>query len=111
MTKANPHKIVLSRHITEKAMVLAGLEESESNACTKRCDTPKAVFVVDPRASKRQIAEAVEEIYRDQKVKVVKVNTVNVKRKRRRVRRFQGFKPGYKKAIVSFEAGDKIEAV
>jgi large subunit ribosomal protein L23 len=111
MTKQNPHTIVRSRHITEKAMVLAGLEHSESNICTKRCKTPKAVFIVDPRASKRQIAAAVEEIYRENGVKVIKVNTVNVKRKRRRVRRFLGFKPGYRKAIVSFEAGDKIEAL
>ena len=62
MTARNPHSIVLSRHVTEKSMVLAGLEESTSNACTQRCKTPKAVFRVDPKASKRQIAEAIEEI-------------------------------------------------
>ena len=111
MTTRDPHSIVLSRHVTEKGMVLSGLEESESNACTKRCKTPKAVFRVDPKASKRQIAEAVEAIYREQKVKVVKVNTVKMKPKRRSVRRQRGFKSGFKKAIVSFEPGDKIDNV
>lgn len=111
MSNRDPHSIIFSRHVTEKAMVLAGLEESESNMCTKRCNTPKAVFRVDPSANKRQIAEAIEAIYRDQGVKVVKVNTVNMKRKRRRVRRFLGFKSGFKKAIVSFEPGDKIDNV
>ncbi len=111
MTTRNPHSIVISRHVTEKAMVLAGLEESESNLSTKRCKTPKAVFRVDPKASKRQIAEAIEEIYSDQKIKVVKVNTIKMKPKRRTVRRQRGFKSGFKKAIVSFEPGDKIDNV
>ena len=111
MTARNPHSIVLSRHVTEKAMVLAGLEEATSNVCTQRCKTPKAVFRVDPKASKRQIAEAVEAIYHDQGVKVVKVNTIKMKPKRRTVRRQRGFKSGFKKAIVSFEPGDKIDNV
>jgi large subunit ribosomal protein L23 len=37
------------------------------------------------------------------------VNTINVKPKERRVRGRSGFKAAFKKAIVTFEAGDKIE--
>ena len=103
--------IIKTRHVTEKSMVLAGLESSESNVCTSRCKTPKAVFKVDPRATKQQIAKAIEEIYSAKKVKVTKVNTVTVHPKKRTVRGRPGQRAGYKKAIVSFEAGDQIEEV
>lgn len=109
--KRNPYAVIRSRHVTEKAMTLAGLEESESNPCTRACKTPKAVFLVDPSANKREIAQAVEEIYKEQKVKVVKVNTTRNKPKQRRVRGKIGYKSGFKKAVVSFEPGDRLDNV
>ena len=66
----------------------------------------KYVFVVDKRANKIQIADAVEEIF---KVKVEKVNTVNVKGKMKRMGRTQGKRPNYKKAIVKLAPGETIE--
>ena len=66
----------------------------------------KYVFVVDKRANKIQIADAVEEIF---KVKVEKVNTVNVKGKTKRMGRTQGKRPDYKKAIVKLAPGETIE--
>jgi len=66
----------------------------------------KYVFVVDKRANKIQIADAVEEIF---KVKVEKVNTVNVKGKTKRMGRTQGKRPNYKKAIVKLAQGETIE--
>ncbi len=66
----------------------------------------KYVFVVDKRANKIQIADAVEEIF---KVKVEKVNTVNVKGKTKRMGRTQGKRPNYKKAIVKLAPGETIE--
>jgi len=66
----------------------------------------KYVFVVDKRANKIQIADAVEEIF---KVKVEKVNTVNVKGKTKRKGRTQGKRPNYKKAIVKLAPGETIE--
>lgn len=109
MTKRNPYDIVLSRHMTEKAHVLQSLQANASNPCVKRCSTPKYVFIVDKNANKQEIAEAIEEIYSEAKLRVISVNTINVKQKARRVRGRKGVKAGFKKAIVSLQPGDVIE--
>jgi large subunit ribosomal protein L23 len=109
MQKKSPFDIVLSRHVTEKSRVLEQLQFNSSNACVKKCDAPKYVFIVDKRANKQEIAAAVEEIYSAMKIRVVSVNTISNKPKPRRVRGRAGLKPGFKKAIVTLEAGDSIE--
>jgi large subunit ribosomal protein L23 len=109
MQKKSPYDIVKSRHVTEKARVMEQLHTNSSNPCVKKCESPKYVFVVDKRANKQEIAQALEEIYADRKIKVVAVNTVTVKPKARRVRGRPGLKPGFKKAVVTLEAGDSIE--
>ena len=63
-------------------------------------------FEVDKRASKPQIASAVEEIF---KVGVVDVNTMRVTGKPRRVRTRAGKTRDWKKAIVTLREGDSIE--
>jgi len=108
MQNNSPYAIVKARHVTEKAKVLEQLQFNSSNPCVKKCDAPKYVFIVDKRANKQQIARAIEEIYADEKIKVVAVNTVTVKPKGRRVRGRAGMKSGFKKAIVTLEAGDAI---
>jgi len=109
MLKKSPFDIILSKHITEKSRVLEQLQFNSSNPCVKKCNTPKYVFIVDKRANKQEIATAIEEIYSDKKIKVVSVNTITAKPKPRRVRGRPGMKPGFKKAIVTLEAGDSIE--
>lgn len=109
MQKKSPFNIVLSRHVTEKSRVLELLQSNSSNPCVRKCTTPKYVFIVHKRANKQEIAEAVEEIYAERKIKVVSVNTINAKPKPRRMRGRSGIKPGFKKAIVTLEAGDSIE--
>lgn len=111
MTRKNPYSIILKEYVTEKSMVLAGLEKSTSNACTSRCSSPKAMFIVDVNATKPEIASAIEEIYSERGVKVVKVNTLRVPRKQKQRRGVKGFTAGFKKAIVTFEPGDSIENV
>jgi len=106
--KKSPYSIIASRYVTEKANVLADLHTAMSNKCVKKCENPKAVFLVKPDANKCEIAEAIEKIYGN-KVKVVKVNTINTKPKKRRVRGHLGFKKGFKKAIITFEKGDIID--
>lgn len=64
-------------------------------------------FVVDARANKIEIKQAVEEIFG---VKVVQVRTINVHRKAKRVQRYEGFKSAYKKAIVRLAPGQTISA-
>ncbi|MCL6634692.1 MAG: 50S ribosomal protein L23 [Peptococcaceae bacterium] len=66
----------------------------------------KYTFVVDPKANKTEIKQAVEKIF---KVKVEKVNTMRVKGKFKRVRNVLGKTPDIKKAIVTLRKGDKIE--
>ena len=109
MKKKSPYDVIKSRYITEKASVMSQLQHSASNICVNRCSTPKYVFLVDKQANKKEIAEAIEEIYAGKSVKVTSVNTINIKPKRRRMRGRVGMKPGFKKAIVSLSDGDTIE--
>jgi large subunit ribosomal protein L23 len=109
MLKRSPFEIILSKHVTEKSRVLEQLQFNTINPSVKKCDAPKYVFVVDKKANKQEIAKAIEEIYSEKKIKVVSVNTLNAKPKARRMRGRPGVKPGFKKAIVTLEAGDSIE--
>lgn len=62
--------------------------------------------VADRRATKPQIRNAVQELF---KVKVTKINTLSVRGKFRRQRTSQaGQAPSWKKAIVTLKDGDKI---
>lgn len=69
-------------------------------------DTNEYVFVVDKKANKLQIKNAVEKLFN---VKVDKVNTLNVKAKSGRFRMTEYTVPGYKKAVVKLHEGQKIE--
>lgn len=86
------HTIIKRPLVTEKTTSL--MEEN------------KYCFVVDPRANKHQIKQAVEEIF---KVKVVAVNTSNVLGKIKRQGRYSGRRPSWKRAIVTLESGNRIE--
>lgn len=69
-------------------------------------------FEVHQEANKIQIKAAVQETF---SVKVKAVNTLNVKAKaktrqvRRGAGRIKGTRPGWKKAIVTLEAGNHID--
>ena len=108
MTKS-PYEIIYSRYVTEKSTMLSALKDAQSNACLKKCDKPKYVFLVDPKANKREIAWAIETIFRDKKIKVLSVNTINIHPKTKRVRGRAGRTKHKKKAIVTLEAGDNID--
>lgn len=86
--------ILKSPHVTEKASDLA-----EKN---------QYVFKVWPRAHKLEIEKAVEDLYG---VKVIAVRIINIPKKAKRVGKSQGFKSGYKKAIISLKKGQKIEVI
>lgn len=109
--KKDPYQIVKHLHVTEKSQMLETLKNANSNASLARCESPKYVFVVDPRANKQEIAWAVEEIYHGNGIKVVAVNTINVKSKVRRVRGRLGTKKAFKKAVVTLKPGDSIDTL
>lgn len=89
----NPFEIIKTVRLTEK-----GTRQSEKyNQYT---------VVADRLATKPQIKQAVQELF---KVKVVAVNTLNVRGKFRRQRTSQAGKSAdWKKAIVTLKEGHKI---
>ena len=104
-----PYQIIKRRRVTEKARVLENLQHAKSNRSVSRCESPKVVFDVCPKANKTQIAWAVEQIYSEKKVKVVSVNTIKVYAKQRRVRGRLGMTSSSKKAVVTLRPGDVID--
>jgi large subunit ribosomal protein L23 len=66
----------------------------------------KYVFVVMPAATSSEVKKAVQSLYG---VKVIKVNMINVPGKKRRLGQSEGFRPGFRKAIVTLSPEDKIE--
>ena len=60
----------------------------------------KYTFKVNKKATKVEIAKAVEKLF---EVKVLKVNTMTVKGKTKRVRYKEGKTPDWKKAIVTID--------
>jgi large subunit ribosomal protein L23 len=89
---ARHYDTILAPVITEKATYL-----SEQN---------KVVFKVSMDATKPEIAQAVEELF---KVTVTKVNTVVVKGKTKRWRGRPGRRNDIKKAIVTLAEGQSID--
>jgi large subunit ribosomal protein L23 len=92
MPAVRHYDTIVSPVITEKATML-----SEQN---------KVVFRVAPNATKPQIAEAIENLF---KVSVVKVNTLNVKGKTKRFRGRAGRRSDVKKAIVTLAEGQSLD--
>ena len=60
----------------------------------------KYTFKVNKKATKVDIANAVEKLF---EVKVVKVNTISVKGKEKRMGAHTGMRPDWKKAIVTID--------
>ena len=92
--ETNPYKVIIRPIITEKSSIAAAYGQY--------------TFLVDQRANKLEIAEAVSYIF---DVDVVKVRIINRPAKfgrwgRKRVKRH----PAEKKAIVTLPAGQTIEA-
>ncbi len=87
----NPHEVLVKPIITERS---TGLMEDN-----------KYTFKVDKNANKIEIKHAVETIF---KVDVIEVRTMNVKGKLKRQGRTSGMTPGWKKAIVTVKAGQRL---
>lgn len=81
-----PEDIIIAPVITEKSN--DGMQEG------------KYTFEVNKKATKIDIANAVEKLF---EVKVLKVNTVTVKGKTKRMGRYEGKTSDWKKAIVTID--------
>jgi large subunit ribosomal protein L23 len=92
MSALKHYDTILAPVITEKSTML-----SEHN---------KVVFRVPLDATKTQVKEAVEALF---KVKVAAVNTIRVKGKTKRFRGLEGKRSDRKKAIVTLAEGHSID--
>lgn len=76
-----------------------------TDKATRLLENNQYSFVVDRYSDKISIKTAIEFLF---DVKVVKVNTCRLPRKQKRVGKYIGWKPQYKKAIVTLSEGDVI---
>jgi large subunit ribosomal protein L23 len=72
---------------------------------TRLLENNQYSFMVDRYSDKITIKAAIESLFN---VKVTKVNTCRLPRKQKRVGKYIGWKPQYKKAIVTLSEGDVI---
>jgi len=88
----SPYQIIRKPVITEKGLTV---KENEGTL----------VFQVATDATKTEIKQAVQSIF---KVKVDSVRTANFPGKERRRGKFAGYRPDWKKAYVKLKSGEKM---
>ena len=88
----NKFEVIQGPLVTEKSQLR---KDNERTLC----------FQVHPDATKTDIKNAVQAIF---KVKVEGVRTANFPGKLRRQRRFAGYRPDWKKAYVKLKEGEKM---
>jgi len=76
-----------------------------TDKATRLLENNQYSFIVDRYSDKLSIKSAIEYLF---DVKVIKVNTCRLPRKQKRVGKYIGWKPQYKKAIVTLSDGDVI---
>jgi large subunit ribosomal protein L23 len=76
-----------------------------TDKATRLLENNQYSFLVDRYSDKLTIKASIEYLF---DVKVVKVNTCRLPRKKKRVGKYIGWKPHYKKAIVTLSEGDVI---
>lgn len=76
-----------------------------TDKATRLLENNQYSFIVNPKSDKLTIKEAIEYLFN---VKVTKVNTCKLPRKQKRIGKYIGWKPQYKKAIVTLSEGDTI---
>lgn len=94
------------------------IDKKNWNILKSPCITEKAtsmtgqgnfyMFEVNDNANKIEIKRAVEGKY---KVNVLQVRTINIHRKKIKRGKTEGFRKGYKKAIVKVKEGQNIEII
>ena len=89
----NVHEVIQKPLVTEKS----NITRDENNVVT---------LAVDPRATKHEIARAVETLF---EVSVLEVRTMRFQGKMKRQGKFMGRKPAWKKALVRLAEGQTIE--
>jgi large subunit ribosomal protein L23 len=91
----NMHEVIVRPLVTERS--------------TQMKEKGKYSFEVHSNSTKQEIKNAVELIFKKEKVEVLKVNTTNVPAKVRRFGRFLSKGYRWKKAVVTLKPGQKLE--
>ena len=91
--KERRYQVILGPHISEKASLLGD-------------DANKYVFKVSVDATKKEVKEAVEDLFQ---VNVKEVSILKVKGKTKRTAKGYSRKKNWKKAYVSVEQGQEID--
>jgi large subunit ribosomal protein L23 len=76
-----------------------------TDKATRLLENNQYSFVVNRYSDKLTIKAAIEYLFN---VKVIKINTCRLPRKKKRVGKYIGWKPQYKKAVVTLSEGDVI---
>jgi large subunit ribosomal protein L23 len=88
----SPHDVLLRPVLSEKAV--------------GEIENGKYAFFVHPDASRTQVKDAVERVF---KVEVVRVNVLNVRGKEKRLGKYAGRTAARRKALVTLAAGQRIQ--
>jgi len=76
-----------------------------TDKATRLLENNQYSFIVNPTSNKITIKKTIEYLFN---VKVIKVNTSHLPKKKKSVGRSFGYKPHYKKAIITLASGDTI---
>ncbi len=88
-------QLIIAPQISEKATLLGEKHN-------------QIIFRVLQDAEKSEIKDAIEYLWKSQKVEVTKVRISNVKGKEKRFGRFMGKRTGWKKAYVAIKKGQEL---
>lgn len=96
------NKVSTTYHLSNQQLIKYPIITDKA---TRILENNQYTFLVDRSSDKTGIKSAIEELF---KVKVTKVNTCHLPRKQKRIGKYLGWKPQYKKAIVTLSEGDVI---
>jgi large subunit ribosomal protein L23 len=96
------NKVPTTYHLSNQQLIKYPIITDKA---TRILENNQYTFLVDRSSDKTGIKSAIEELF---KVKVTKVNTCHLPRKQKRIGKYLGWKPQYKKAIVTLSEGDVI---
>lgn len=102
MSKSNPELLQSLKYLwSGKSIRAQWVDLLRYPLATEKASSPflnnTYTFVVTPQATKSMIKEAFEYVLN---VKVLSVNTLMMPKKIKRRRQFEGYRPGYKKAVI-----------
>lgn len=76
-----------------------------TDKATRLLENNQYSFIVNPKSNKLAIKLAIQDLF---DVRILKINTCNMPRKKKRMGKYIGWKPQFKKAIVTLSEGDTI---